>query len=36
MLAAASHVVEGQVSPGFEAVRAAFEENFTRRAEPMQ
>src|SRR5262245_6262870 len=33
MLAVASHVVEGQVSPGFEAVRAAFDENFERRGE---
>ena len=33
MSAIASHVVEGQVSRGFEAVREAFEENFTRRGE---
>jgi CubicO group peptidase (beta-lactamase class C family) len=29
----ASRVAEGQVAPGFEAVRAAFEENFERRHE---
>ncbi len=28
-----SHRIEGQVSPGFEAVREAFEENFARRRE---
>ena len=28
-----SHWIEGQVSPGFEAVRDAFEENFARRRE---
>jgi len=33
MLAAASQGVEGHVSPGFEAVRAAFQENFDRRGE---
>jgi CubicO group peptidase (beta-lactamase class C family) len=33
MLAAASQGVEGHVSPGFEAVRAAFQENFERRGE---
>ena len=33
MLAIASHVVEGHVSRGFEAVRDAFEENFARRGE---
>jgi len=33
MLAAASRGVEGHVSPGFEAVRAAFQENFDRRGE---
>ena len=33
MLAVSSHVVEGQVSPGFEAVRAAFHDNFNRRGE---
>ena len=33
MGAIASHVIEGQVSRGFEAVRDAFEENFVRRGE---
>jgi predicted neuraminidase len=33
MLAVASHPVEGRVSRGFEAVREAFAENFTRRRE---
>ena len=33
MVAVASHVVEGHVSRGFEAVRDAFEENFARRGE---
>jgi CubicO group peptidase (beta-lactamase class C family) len=33
MSAAASHVVEGHVSIGFEPVRGAFEENFARRGE---
>ena len=33
MLAVASHVVEGHVSRGFEAVREAFAENFARRGE---
>src|SRR3954447_6193115 len=33
MLAVASHAVEGHVSRGFEAVREAFAENFTRRNE---
>jgi CubicO group peptidase (beta-lactamase class C family) len=33
MLAVASHVIEGHVSRGFEAVRDAFEENFARRGE---
>jgi CubicO group peptidase (beta-lactamase class C family) len=33
MPATVSHVVNGHVSPGFEAVRAAFEENFARRHE---
>ena len=33
MRAVASHVVEGHVSRGFEAVRDAFEENFARRGE---
>ena len=33
MLAVASHPVEGHVSRGFEAVREAFAENFTRRGE---
>jgi CubicO group peptidase (beta-lactamase class C family) len=33
MAAVASHVVEGQVSRGFEAVRDAFERNFTGRGE---
>ena len=33
MTAVASHGVEGHVSCGFEAVRHAFEENFTRRGE---
>jgi CubicO group peptidase (beta-lactamase class C family) len=33
MLAVASHPVEGHVSPGFEAVREAFAENFARRGE---
>ena len=33
MLAVASHAVEGHVSRGFEAVREAFAENFTRRHE---
>ena len=33
MLAAASHSVEGHVSRGFEAVREAFADNFTRRGE---
>jgi CubicO group peptidase (beta-lactamase class C family) len=33
MVAVASHVVEGHVSRGFEAVRAVFEENFARRGE---
>jgi CubicO group peptidase (beta-lactamase class C family) len=33
MLAVASHPVEGEVSRGFEAVREAFDENFTRRHE---
>ena len=33
MLAVASHVVEGHVSRGFEAVRDAFEQNFARRRE---
>ena len=33
MLAVTSHAVEGHVSRGFEAVREAFAENFTRRNE---
>ena len=33
MLAAASHVIEGHVSRGFEPVREAFAENFARRGE---
>ena len=33
MVAAASHVMEGHVSRGFEPVRDAFKENFARRAE---
>ena len=33
MVAAASHVIEGHVSHGFEPVRDAFEENFVRRGE---
>jgi CubicO group peptidase (beta-lactamase class C family) len=33
MLAVASHTVEGHVSRGFESVREAFAENFTRRRE---
>jgi CubicO group peptidase (beta-lactamase class C family) len=33
MVAAASHVIEGHVSRGFEAVHDAFEENFARRGE---
>ena len=33
MVAVASHVIEGHVSRGFEAVREAFAENFTRRNE---
>ena len=33
MLAVTSHAVEGHVSRGFEAVREAFAENFTRRRE---
>ena len=33
MLSVASHTVEGHVSRGFEAVRDAFAENFTRRPE---
>jgi CubicO group peptidase (beta-lactamase class C family) len=33
MLAVASHLVEGHVSRGFEAVREAFAENFARRGE---
>jgi len=33
MLAVATQVVEGHVSPGFEPVRAAFQENFSHRAE---
>ena len=33
MTAVASHVIEGHVSRGFEAVRDAFEDNFARRGE---
>ena len=33
MVAVASHPVQGHVSPGFEAVREAFDENFARRGE---
>ena len=33
MVGVASHVIEGHVSRGFEAVRDAFEENFARRGE---
>jgi CubicO group peptidase (beta-lactamase class C family) len=33
MIAHASHVIEGHVSPGFETVRDAFMENFARRGE---
>ena len=33
MVAVASQIVEGRVSPGFEALRDAFEENFARRGE---
>ena len=32
-VAVVSHVIEGHVSRGFEAVRDAFEENFARRGE---
>jgi CubicO group peptidase (beta-lactamase class C family) len=33
MVALSSHLIEGHVSRGFEAVRDAFEENFARRRE---